>query len=217
MHTNASALPTGELLSLPVRPGTPLVDGVAQYSTPTQLEDSLRLQKAQPAPRAPIERVISGGQTGVDSAGLAAAVILRLPTGGTAPRGYRSEIRSYNEHMVHADFLQKCGLVEDTSWHYPPRTRKNIEDADLTLVFVPPGTTPPGTAGTMALCTQIQAQWCPVRIDDAGAVDRVVTECGRAAWAKGKLITVNIAGPRESRCPGVFFQVIHILLRAWTT
>jgi len=38
-----------------------------------------------------LEMVISGGQTGADRGGLIAAKELGIPTGGTAPLGYKTE------------------------------------------------------------------------------------------------------------------------------
>jgi hypothetical protein len=38
-----------------------------------------------------IEKLISGGQTGADRAGLEAAKALGIATGGTAPKGWRIE------------------------------------------------------------------------------------------------------------------------------
>ena len=38
-----------------------------------------------------IERVISGGQTGADQAGLAVAKRLGIPTGGCMPKGWLTE------------------------------------------------------------------------------------------------------------------------------
>ena len=38
-----------------------------------------------------LERVISGGQTGIDQLGLEVARSLGTPTGGVAPKGYLTE------------------------------------------------------------------------------------------------------------------------------
>jgi hypothetical protein len=38
--------------------------------------------------------IISGGQTGADQGGLFAAEILKIKTGGYAPKGYRTEVPS---------------------------------------------------------------------------------------------------------------------------
>lgn len=38
-----------------------------------------------------LTKIISGGQTGADEGGLEGARLLGIPTGGTAPKGYRTE------------------------------------------------------------------------------------------------------------------------------
>lgn len=76
-----------------------------------------------------IEKIISGGQTGADFGGLLAGASLGIPTGGTAPKGWRTE-------KGRDPRLEGLGLVEDDSWKYPPRTKKNIADSDGTLAFL---------------------------------------------------------------------------------
>lgn len=63
-----------------------------------------------------ISKIISGGQTGADQGGLSAAIILNIKTGGTAPKGYRTQAGS-------ASWLNKLGLLEHSSSDYAPRTQ----------------------------------------------------------------------------------------------
>ena len=80
-----------------------------------------------------IERLISGGQTGADKTGLEAARALGIPTGGTAPKGWRI----YNPDGSDGSdpSLAEFGLVEHSSRDYPPRTKQNIIDSDGTVWF----------------------------------------------------------------------------------
>lgn len=73
-------------------------------------------------------KVISGGQTGIDQLGLRVASELGIQTGGTAPKGFRTEIGPDPS-------LRKYGLVEDGTPNYTSRTSKNIVDADATVIF----------------------------------------------------------------------------------
>src|SRR5688572_2826238 len=78
-------------------------------------------------------KIISGGQIGVDQAGLLAAmkaIGLGLPveTGGTAPKGYRTSTGS-------ARWLRGLNVVEHASPAYPPRTYQNVFDASVTILF----------------------------------------------------------------------------------
>lgn len=74
-----------------------------------------------------LTKVISGGQNGVDQAGLHAAATVGIPTGGHAPKGYRT--------LDGSNLLLKTvyGLEETLESGYPPRTRLNILNSDGTL------------------------------------------------------------------------------------
>ncbi|MDZ7697719.1 MAG: putative molybdenum carrier protein [Deltaproteobacteria bacterium] len=73
-----------------------------------------------------IEKVISGGQTGVDRGGLDWAMENGVACGGFCPRGRRA-----GDGCIPSKYE---GLVEMGSVAYPPRTRKNIAVFDGTLV-----------------------------------------------------------------------------------
>ncbi len=81
--------------------------------------------------KAVLEKVISGGQTGVDQIGLEVARSLGIPTGGTAPQGYITETGPNPG-------LAEYGLVESHSSSYPVRTRQNVLNSDGTVVFGDP-------------------------------------------------------------------------------
>ena len=81
-----------------------------------------------------LKRIISGGQTGVDELGLVVGKELGLETGGTMPKGFKRKTlddKDYNDPK----FAEKYGLGEDSSRAYPPRTTKNIQDSDATVIF----------------------------------------------------------------------------------
>lgn len=75
-----------------------------------------------------LRKVISGGQTGADHAGLLNAKRLGLETGGTAPKDYRTEAGNNPG-------LRDLGLVESLSYDYKVRTVQNVKDAEATLWF----------------------------------------------------------------------------------
>ena len=74
-----------------------------------------------------ITKVISGGQTGADIAGLIAAKMYGIETGGTAPKNYKTENGS------NLDLKDIYNLVDKGGYKY--RTIKNICDSDGTIVF----------------------------------------------------------------------------------
>lgn len=73
-----------------------------------------------------LDKLISGGQTGVDRAALDVGLALGLPVGGWCPKGQRAEDSK----------IPDCyPLVEIPERNYRTRTRRNVEDADGTLIL----------------------------------------------------------------------------------
>ena len=138
-----------------------------------------------------IEKVISGGQTGVDPAGLDAAIELGIPYGGKVPKGRLSE---------DGGVPMKYDLIELDSDRYPVRTRANVMDADGTLLLCSKEqfVRSRGTALTVAFAHQYERPWWMADPGKSHHVARVV------AWINEHHIKVlNVAGPRESKCPGI--------------
>ncbi|MCD6446738.1 MAG: putative molybdenum carrier protein, partial [Candidatus Marinimicrobia bacterium] len=71
-------------------------------------------------------KIISGGQTGADRAGLDAAMELNIPVGGWCPKGRKSEDGPIDN---------KYPLQETTSGDYRVRTERNVKESDGTLIF----------------------------------------------------------------------------------
>ena len=92
-----------------------------------------------------LERVISGGQTGADRAGLAAAKAAGIATGGWMPKGFRAL------DGPHAEFAAIYGIQEHTSDRYPPRTALNVKESDATLRFATDCNSP-GEVLTLQMC-----------------------------------------------------------------
>lgn len=80
-----------------------------------------------------LRKLISGGQTGSDKAGLIAGRKLGLETGGTAPKGWRVQLPDGTDSSDPG--LKDYGLVEHESRDYPPRTKQNVKDTDGTVWF----------------------------------------------------------------------------------
>jgi hypothetical protein len=73
-----------------------------------------------------VRKIISGGQTGADRAGLDFAIHAGLEHGGYVPKGRKAEDGRIDE---------RYNLIELSTSSYPARTRKNIEESDGTVIF----------------------------------------------------------------------------------
>jgi putative molybdenum carrier protein len=141
-------------------------------------------------------KIISGGQTGVDRAALDVAMELGLACGGWCPKGRRAE-----DGPIPAGYP----LQESASAEYPPRTAMNVRAADGTLVLMR-GAPDRGTALTIHIAL---AGKKPLLTVDLTAGPAPVTICD---WLEANEIrTLNVAGPRESSCPGIHAQARELL------
>jgi putative molybdenum carrier protein len=145
-----------------------------------------------------IGKVISGGQTGVDQAALRAAKACGIPTGGWAPKGWKTEDGP-------APWLADFGLQEHASADYPDRTRANVGEAGLTLILIArESELARGTALTLRVAQAGRAQAINYYVSvmsQPGAVERCRDALRWFADAGGTV--VNVAGPRESESPGI--------------
>lgn len=155
-----------------------------------------------------IKRIISGGQTGGDRGGLWAARDLVLELGGWAPKGFRAEDGK-------VPLLFRGHMREHESADYPPRTRANIEEADATIIF----TKDPPEAGcrlTVRLCEETGTPYLLLKFANGAEteLEDEAVKSVRAFLAYVEPETINIAGSRESKAPGIEQAVRRILVRA---
>ena len=151
--------------------------------------------------RALLSKVISGGQTGVDRAALDAALAAGLHIGGWCPKGRRAE-----DGKIPIAYP----LQETPSPQYAQRTRWNVRDADGTLIL----THQDPTGGTALTIHAAQRLHKPYRVmdltirPDPHDVAKWVSDTGMAI--------LNVAGPRESTCPGIYHEAFNWLLKMLT-
>jgi len=141
-------------------------------------------------------KVISGGQTGADRAGLDAAAALGLPTGGQAPAGFWTESGADPS-------LERLGLAAGGSPEF--RTERNVLDADATVIFCLRAPAA-GSELTRALTLRHRK---PAIVLDPWAPDaaRALVEFLRAQAPT----VLNVAGDRESQSPGIYRRVRELL------
>lgn len=143
------------------------------------------------------QRIISGGQTGVDRAALDVAGELGIARGGWCPAGRRAE-----DGLIPAHYP----LCETPGRGYAQRTEWNVRDADATLVLAaaaPAG----GTRLTLRLASRLAKPCLLLRLDGSEA------EAALRRWlADPSLRVLNVAGPRESEQPGIYARAKAFLL-----
>ena len=141
-------------------------------------------------------KIVSGGQTGVDRAALDVALALGLPVGGWCPKGRRAE-----DGVI----PDRYPLLETPERNYQARTRRNIEDSDGTLIL---NLSPldGGTALTADLARQMGKPCLMVALEDG------IEPTAFQEWLDAHPIAVlNVAGPRESKRPGVYAAACRLL------
>lgn len=147
-----------------------------------------------------LQRLVSGGQTGVDRAALDVALDVGLPCGGWCPKGRRAE---------DGILSSRYPLKETPSEEYAQRTTWNVRDADGTLIL----TMGPATGGTaQTIDDAIRLKKPYLMIDVAAPADPAAI---RTWLVANQIRTLNVAGPRESKCPGIYAdasQFLHQLL-----
>lgn len=178
--------------------------------------------------------VVSGGQTGADQAGICAAKFLDYRTGGKIAKGWLTELGS-------EPWLREFGLTETASFSLRSRSYANVVAADATVIFteeilawekgsaaarkrireskahlvgnitpaqilasynIPPFS---GSAYTLELAIAHRKP-CIVNPNDA----EILREFLYHTQAK----TLNVAGSRESKAPGMYRWVYDFLVDA---
>jgi predicted Rossmann-fold nucleotide-binding protein len=150
-----------------------------------------------------LERIISGCQTGADEGGLAAAKQLGLKTGGWMPAGYRTEIGSRKD--LHDLYGLKCSSMGNY-WH---RTQLNVRDSDATIIFGSPDSS--GSKLTIKYCKSMSKPYMTIS-GSKEPVEEVLCEIIREFITTNKVVTLNVAGNRESVNPGIFKFVKETLV-----
>lgn len=155
-----------------------------------------------------LKKVVSGGQAGVDLAGLLAAKKAGIETGGWMPKDWLTEDGPKPEY---ADLF---GMVEHQS-SYKGRTWANVRDSDGTIRFAR-NFRSAGEICTLNAIRNYKKPWIDVdlRFSDSVTPEEVVE------WIKeNKIEILNVAGNRETTAPGICKEVQDFLAKVfelWT-
>ena len=145
-----------------------------------------------------IEKIVSGGQTGVDRGALDAALELGVPCGGWCPAGRRAEDGVIPDHYP---------LQETASRNYNKRTTLNARDSDATLILNQ-GELEGGTAYTLEVIKRLNKPCLVIDPEDPVAYGEI-----RAWLEQSDVKVLNVAGPRESKRPSIQSRSCAYLLR----
>lgn len=150
-------------------------------------------------------KIVSGGQTGVDQGALLAAIDLELDWGGWAPKGWRAEKGGIPEK-----FREK--MTEHSSANYIVRTRQNVVDSHATLIITQAYPLTGGTLRTQGFCEDVGRSHFVISPGELNAVEK--TRNWLRQFYDERYPTpfvLNVAGPRESKTPGIQEQVRHFV------
>lgn len=148
-----------------------------------------------------LKKIISGGQSGADTAGLVIAKKFGIETGGTMPPRFR---RHNDDGHIYEDplFAKTYGLVEgepDPSI-FKRRTIKNAQDADGTVWFGKPNS--PGGRLTLGYLAQ---RGKPYPCVNPNGMELAV-------WIRSNSINIlNVAGNREYTNRGISEKAAAII------
>lgn len=146
-----------------------------------------------------IDKIISGGQTGADRAGLDFAIKNKIPHGGWIPKGRLTE---------NGRLSGKYHLREMSTSSYPARTQKNVLVADGTLI-VSKGSLSGGSALTRDFAKSAGKPWLHINMKNMSRKD--ASEKLILWLEKNRIKVLNVAGPRASKDSGIYKTVLSLL------
>ncbi|QUV79752.1 MULTISPECIES: putative molybdenum carrier protein [Chloracidobacterium] len=146
--------------------------------------------------------IVSGGQTGVDRAALDAARQVGLECAGWCPHGRWAE-----DGPLAPDYP----LLETPDTDPAQRTEWNVRDSDATLILLEDELLG-GTRLTLDCTVRWRKPCALVMLQLSEAADIIL------AWiAQWQPVRLNIAGPRESECPGIYARSHRLLTHVLTS
>ncbi len=146
-----------------------------------------------------LTQIVSGGQTGADRAALDVAIKLNIPHGGWISKGRKTEAGPL-------PIIYK--LREMAVSDYPSRTRQNIIDSHGTVII---------SRGPLRGGSKLTQSFARVKGKPNCHIDLLKQDTFEAAiilqsFILGNFIQIlNVAGPRASHDPGIYFEVKSII------
>ncbi len=149
-------------------------------------------------------KIVSGGQTGADRAGLDMAIKLHIPHGGWCPKGRKA---------VDGKIPTRYNLDEMASVSYLARTKQNVVDSDGTVVFYF-DKAQGGTKRTIDFCVELKKDYLKINLSEP-----FFTNCllfytwfnEQLKCCKNEVYVLNVAGSRESEFNNIYKLTSEVL------
>lgn len=151
-----------------------------------------------------IQRIISGGQTGVDRAALDFAIARKIAHGGWCPAGRRAA-----DGVLDARYQ----LQETESSGYRQRTKRNVLDADATLIIYQDRL----EGGSLLTRDLAAGHGKPLLLCDLHVPAEELLTAWQDWLLSHPIAILNIAGPSEARNPGIYLPASALLELFWST
>ena len=136
----------------------------------------------------PLEKIVSGGQTGVDRAALDAALAVGFPCGGWAP----------GDRMAEDGIIpERYPLMVLPKGGYRQRTRLNVSDSDRTAILYNESLKGGGTRLTRNLCALVNRPYVLINVKEMSD-PTVAAQTILKFIEDNQIETLNVAGPRAS-------------------
>jgi hypothetical protein len=156
-----------------------------------------------------LRKIVSGGQTGADRAGLDFAIEAKVEHGGFVPKGRIAE-----DGPIDPTYQ----LTELTSVAYEDRTRENVLNSDGTVIFSLAEKVIKGTELTLDCAREHNK---PVKHIHDGETQHNSSVLIREAEQLRNFVEsynieiLNVAGSRESEEPGIYQFTLDVLRKFW--
>jgi hypothetical protein len=157
------------------------------------------------------QKIISGGQTGVDQGALSAALKIGIDCGGWCPPGRLCEDGVIPKHFPLIETPVERS-IDAPDVPRSLRTEWNVRDADASLILVPKNLLiVKGTEWTIQRCIHYKKPYLVTDPFEDNAADEI------NSWLLNISIRVlNVAGPSEKTVPGIARQVDRLVTKVFT-
>jgi hypothetical protein len=149
--------------------------------------------------RTPVDKLVSGGQTGADRAALDFAIAHDIPHGGWCPHGRLAEDGALEERYE---------LQETPDAEYSQRTDWNVRDSDGTVIF---SISPELSGGSKRTADFAVRHGKPCLHLSQQTHGQISAKRLREFVQQYKIRVLNVAGPRASNEPAVPRFVLETL------